>query len=142
MEQTFVMIKPDGVERGLIGEIIVRFQRKGFRIVDAKLMKVSKETAERHYFELKEKPFFGELVNFITSGPIFAMVLEGRNAVQNARLLIGATNPAVATAGTIRGDFATDLASNVIHGSDSDENAAREIDLFFQRQRDFAIYIS
>ncbi|MCR2802341.1 nucleoside-diphosphate kinase [Paenibacillus soyae] len=131
MDKTFVMVKPDGVERGLVGKIVARFEEKGFKIVDAKLTKLDRKLAEVHYEHLNTKPFFGELVDFITSGPVFAMVLEGKDAVQNARSLIGATNPTDASAGTIRGDYATDVASNIIHGSDSDENAAREISLYF-----------
>lgn len=134
MEQTFIMVKPDGVSRGLIGEIVLRFERKGFTLTDAKLMMVPKEKAEKHYSDLKEKPFFKELVDFISSGPVFAMVWEGRNAVKQSRVLIGATNPVDADVGTIRGDFATDVASNIIHGSDSIESAEREIQLFFGKQ--------
>lgn len=132
MSRTFVMIKPDGVKRNLIGEIVARFERKGFKIEAAKLMQVDRSLAERHYAEHKERPFFGDLVNFITSGPVFAMVLEGNDAVQNARSLIGKTNPTEAAPGTIRGDYATEVSSNIIHGSDSDESAAREIKLFFE----------
>ncbi|MFD1952823.1 nucleoside-diphosphate kinase [Paenibacillus thailandensis] len=132
MSRTFVMIKPDGVKRNLIGEIVARFERKGFKIEAAKLMQIDRSLAERHYAEHKERPFFGDLVNFITSGPVFAMVLEGNDAVQNARSLIGKTNPTEAAPGTIRGDYATEVSSNIIHGSDSDESAAREIKLFFE----------
>lgn len=131
MDKTFVMVKPDGVARGLVGKIVGRFEEKGFTIADAKLTSLDRQLAESHYEHLKTKPFFGELVDFITSGPVFAMVLEGRDAVQNARSIIGATNPSEASAGTIRGDYATDVASNIVHGSDSDENAAREISLYF-----------
>lgn len=134
MEQTFIMIKPDGVNRGLIGDIVLRFERKGFTLREAKLMVVSREKAEMHYSDLKEKPFFGELVDFISAGHVFAMVWEGKNVVKQSRALIGATNPADAVVGTIRGDFATDVASNIIHGSDSIESAEREINLFFGRQ--------
>ena len=132
MSRTFVMIKPDGVERNLIGEIVSRFERKGLKIEAAKLMQIDRTLAETHYGEHKERPFFGDLVDFITSGPVFAMVLEGHEAVQNARSLIGKTNPTEAAPGTIRGDFATEVGSNIIHGSDSDESAAREIKLFFE----------
>lgn len=132
MDRTFVMVKPDGVARGLIGRIVARFEEKGFKIIEAKLMHLSRETAEQHYEHLKAKSFFGELVDFITSGPVFAMVVEAKDAVQNARALIGATNPKEAAAGTIRGDFATDVASNIVHGSDSLENAEREIRMYFQ----------
>lgn len=138
MEQTFIMIKPDGVNRGLIGDIVLRFERKGFTLRDAKLMTVSREKAETHYSDLKEKPFFGELVDFISAGPVFAMVWEGKNVVKQSRSIIGATNPADAALGTIRGDFATDVASNIIHGSDSIESAEREINLFFGRQSSLA----
>jgi nucleoside-diphosphate kinase len=138
MEQTFIMIKPDGVNRGLIGDIVLRFERKGFTLRDAKLMVVSREKAETHYSDLKEKPFFGELVDFISAGPVFAMVWEGKNVVKQSRSIIGATNPADAALGTIRGDFATDVASNIIHGSDSIESAEREINLFFGRQSSLA----
>ncbi|HTG68531.1 MAG TPA: nucleoside-diphosphate kinase [Candidatus Udaeobacter sp.] len=138
MEQTFIMIKPDGVNRGLIGDIVLRFERKGFILRDAKLMVVSREKAETHYSDLKDKPFFGELVDFISAGHVFAMVWEGNNVVKQSRALIGATNPADAVIGTIRGDFATDVASNIIHGSDSIESAEREINLFFGRQSSLA----
>lgn len=132
MDRTFVMVKPDGYARGLVGRIVARFEEKGFKLADAKVMQLSREHAERHYEHLKAKPFFGELVDFIVSGPVFAMVWEGKDAIKNARALIGATNPSEALAGTIRGDFALDVASNIIHGSDSDESAEREIKLFFQ----------
>lgn len=132
MDRTFVMVKPDGVARGLVGRIVARFEEKGFTLVEAKLTKLDQALAEKHYEHLSSKPFFGELVDFITSGPVFAMVLEGKDAVQNARSLIGATNPTEATPGTIRGDYAIDVASNIVHGSDSNENAEREISLYFQ----------
>jgi len=125
------MIKPDGVERGLVGEIVARFERRGFRIAEARMMRVSRATAEEHYAQHKDKPFFGELVDYITSGPVFAMVLEAENAVQLARQLIGATNPLNAAPGTIRADYAQSVEANVIHGSDSDESAEREIRRFF-----------
>jgi len=131
MEKTFIMVKPDGVQRGLIGEIVSRFEKKGLKLVGAKLMQVSQELAETHYGEHKEKPFFGELVDFITSGPVFAMVWEGENAINIARTMIGATNPAEASPGSIRGDFGVTVGKNVIHGSDSKESAEREINLFF-----------
>ncbi|WP_270169238.1 nucleoside-diphosphate kinase [Paenibacillus sp. SYP-B4298] len=131
MDRTFVMVKPDGVKRGLIGEIVARFEQKGFQLKQAKVLHISQELAEQHYVEHREKPFFGELVDFITSGPVFAMVWEGKQAVKNARSIIGKTNPQEAAAGTIRGDFALDVESNIVHGSDSDESAAREIALFF-----------
>lgn len=131
MERTFVMIKPDGVARGLIGRIVTRFEEKGFVIAEAKLMQLSDEQAATHYAHLKEKPFFGELVEFITSGPVFAMILEGNKAIANARSLIGATNPVEATAGSIRGDYGMIVDSNIVHGSDSVENAEIEIERFF-----------
>jgi len=131
MERTFVMVKPDGVRRGLIGEITMRFEQKGFTLAAARLMTISRELAEKHYSQHLGKPFFEELAEFITSGPVFAMVLEGPNAIANARALIGATNPEKAAPGTIRGDYALDVARNMIHGSDSVESAEREIGLFF-----------
>lgn len=133
MEQTYLMVKPDGVQRGLVGEIVSRFEKKGFRLVGAKLMNVSREQAETHYGEHKERPFFGELVDFITSGPVFAMVWEGDNVIATARLMMGKTNPQEAAPGTIRGDFAAFLSKNVIHGSDSPESAKREINIFFSK---------
>lgn len=131
MERTFLMIKPDGVQRGLIGEIVSRFEKKGFKLANAKFMTVSRELAEKHYEELKDKPFFGELVDFITSGPVFAMIWEGNNVISVARAMMGKTNPADAAPGTIRADYAVSVGMNIIHGSDSPENAAREIDLWF-----------
>lgn len=131
MEKTFLMVKPDGVQRNLIGEIVRRFESKGFQLVGAKLMMVSQELAEKHYGEHKDKPFFGELVSFITSGPVFAMVWQGENIIAQARKMMGATNPAEAAPGTIRGDFGVQVSQNIIHGSDSPESAEREIALFF-----------
>lgn len=131
MERTFLMVKPDGVQRGLIGEIVSRFEKKGFQLVNAKLMTVSRELAQKHYDELKDKPFFGELVDFITSGPVFAMIWEGNNVISVARAMMGKTNPAEAAPGTIRADYAVSVGMNIIHGSDSPENAKREIDLWF-----------
>ncbi|QQE72757.1 nucleoside-diphosphate kinase [Brevibacillus composti] len=131
MEKTFLMVKPDGVQRNLIGEIVSRFEKKGFQLVGAKLMNVSRELAEQHYAEHKERPFFGELVDFITSGPVFAMVWQGNNVISTARSMMGKTNPADAASGTIRGDFATSVGMNIIHGSDSPESAEREIGLWF-----------
>jgi len=130
-KRTFVMIKPDGVERGLVGEIVSRFERRGFRIAEARMMRVSRETAEEHYAQHRDKPFFGELVDYITSGPVFAMVLEAEGAVRLARQIIGATNPLDAAPGTIRADYAQSVEANVIHGSDSDESAEIEIRRFF-----------
>jgi nucleoside-diphosphate kinase len=131
MEKTFIMVKPDGVQRGLIGEIIARFEKKGFQLVGAKLMTVSRELAEEHYAEHKERPFFGELVDFITSGPVFAMVWQGNNVIATARQMMGKTNPADALPGTIRGDFGVNVAMNIVHGSDSPTSAEREIALWF-----------
>lgn len=131
MERTYLMIKPDGVQRNLVGEVVSRFEKKGFQLVGAKLVTITKEMAETHYGEHKERPFFGELVGFITSGPVFAMVWEGENVISTARKMMGATNPADATSGTIRGDYAVKLSMNVIHGSDSPESAEREIGIFF-----------
>jgi len=131
MNKTFVMVKPDGVAKGVVGRIVTRFEDKGLTLVDAKLMTIPRALAEQHYSNLKEKPFFGEVIDYIISGPVFAMVWEGKDAVKNARSLIGATNPVDAAPGSIRGDYATDVASNIVHGSDSDENAEREIKLFF-----------
>ena len=130
--KTFFMIKPDGVRRNLIGEIISRVEAKGFVISKLKMMQIDKESAEEHYKEHSEKPFFNDLVSFITSGPVVAMQVEGENAVSQIRNLMGATNPADSTPGSIRGDLATELDKNVVHGSDSDESADRELKLFFQ----------
>jgi nucleoside-diphosphate kinase len=131
MDRTLILIKPDAFARGLSGEIIARFERKGLQIVALRHMTVDRELAERHYAEHSERPFFGELVEFITSGPIVAMVLEGRNAVKAARQTIGATDPLEAATGSIRGDLATEMGRNMVHGSDSPESAAREAGLFF-----------
>ena len=133
MERTFIAIKPDAVQRGLIGEIIKKFEKKGFKIIGLKILQLDRKTAEKHYEEHKEKPFFENLVNFITSGAIVAMVLEGVNAVETARKLIGATNPANAAPGTIRADLAHTMERNIVHGSDSTENAEREIAIFFSK---------
>ncbi len=132
MERTFVMIKPDAVQRGLIGEIISRLEKKGLKIVAMKMLNVSRDLAERHYAEHREKPFFQSLVDYITSAPVVAMVVEGKNAVKVVRTLVGATNPQEALPGTIRGDFGMDIGRNVIHASDSLESAEREISLFFK----------
>ncbi len=132
MERTFVMVKPDGVQRGLVGEIISRLERKGLKIVAIKMLKIPMEMAERHYEEHKNKPFFSSLISYITSGPVIAMVVEGKNAVKVVRKLVGATNPAEAEPGTIRGDFGLDLGRNVVHASDSIASAEREIRLFFR----------
>ncbi len=129
--KTFFMIKPDGVQRNLVGEIISRVEAKGFSITKIKMMNISKELAEQHYGEHKDKPFFSDLVSFIISGPVVAMQVEGENVVLQIRNLMGATNPSESTPGSIRGDLATELDKNVVHGSDSDESAERELSLFF-----------
>ncbi|XP_010258739.1 PREDICTED: nucleoside diphosphate kinase B [Nelumbo nucifera] len=131
MEQTFIMIKPDGVQRGLVGEIIGRFEKKGFSLKGLKLMTVERAFAEKHYADLSAKPFFNGLVEYIISGPVVAMVWEGKNVVVTGRKIIGATNPADSAPGTIRGDYAIDIGRNVIHGSDSVESARKEIALWF-----------
>lgn len=131
MEKTFLMVKPDGVKRGLIGEIISRFEHKGYTLNRLELLTPSMEVAQSHYAEHKEKPFFGELVDFLTSGPVVAMEWEGENIVAVSRLMIGKTNPLDAQPGTIRGDLASTMSQNVIHGSDSVESAERELSLWF-----------
>ncbi len=131
MERTFIAIKPDGVQRGLIGEIIQRFEKKGFNLVGMKAMKVSRELAETHYGEHREKPFFSGLVDFITSGPVIAMVWEGEGVIAASRKMIGATKPLESAPGTIRGDFGVTVGRNIIHGSDAPETAQREIGLWF-----------
>jgi len=131
MERTLILVKPDAFARGLTGEILARFERKGLKIIALKLVTTPRETAETHYAEHAEKPFFGELVDFITSAPLVALILEGTEAVKAARQLIGATNPLDATTGSIRGDFAIEIGTNMVHGSDSWESAAREIGVWF-----------
>ncbi|XP_050236517.1 nucleoside diphosphate kinase B [Mercurialis annua] len=131
MEQTFIMIKPDGVQRGLVGEIISRFEKKGFSLKGLQLKTVERSFAEKHYADLSAKPFFSGLVDYIISGPVVAMVWEGKSVVTTGRTIIGATNPAQSAPGTIRGDFAIDIGRNVIHGSDSTESARKEIALWF-----------
>src|SRR3954449_3720963 len=123
MERTLILVKPDAFERGLTGEILARFERKGLRIVAMKHMTVETDLAEQHYAEHRERPFFGELVEFITSGPLVALVLEGYEAIKAARQVIGATNPLEAAPGSIRGDFALEVGQNMVHGSDSNESA-------------------
>ncbi|PUA38545.1 nucleoside-diphosphate kinase [Paenibacillus elgii] len=132
MEKTFLMVKPDGVQRGLIGEIVSRFEQKGLQLVAAKLVQVSREQAERHYAEHVGKPFFDNLIKFITSGPVFAMVWQGDQVIALSRTMIGKTNSLEALPGTIRGDFAVHTNLNLIHGSDSPESAEREIANFFR----------
>jgi nucleoside-diphosphate kinase len=131
VSRTLILVKPDAFERGLTGELITRFERKGLRSVAMKQLTVDEDLANRHYAEHAEKPFFGELVSFITGGPLVAMVLEGNEAVAVARQVIGATNPLEAEPGSIRGDLATEVTFNLVHGSDSDESAEREIALWF-----------
>ena len=130
-ERTLVLIKPDAVERALAGEILGRFERRGLQMRAAKLLTVDRELAEQHYAEHREKPFFGELVEFITSAPTLALVLEGEGAIASVRSTMGATNPADSTPGSIRGDLALSMPDNLVHGSDSPESAAREIGLWF-----------
>ncbi|CAB4931285.1 unannotated protein [freshwater metagenome] len=131
MDRTLILVKPDAFARNLTGEIIARFERKGLKLVALKHMTADRALAEQHYAEHAERPFFGELVDFITSGPLVAMVLEGHEAVVAARQVIGATNPLEAATGSIRGDYAVEVGRNMVHGSDSNESAAREAALFF-----------
>ncbi len=131
IQRTLVLVKPDGVERGLVGEVISRFEKLGFRIVAMRMLKMDADLASCHYAEHQDKPFFGELVSFITSGPLVAMVLEGEEAVELVRKLMGETDPKKAAPGTIRGDYGTEITRNIVHGSDRLETAAREIALFF-----------
>jgi nucleoside-diphosphate kinase len=131
MDQTLILVKPDAFERGLTGEVVRRFERKGLRIVAMKHMTIDRPLAEEHYAEHRDKPFFGDLVEFITGGPLVAMVLEGYEAVASARQVIGATNPLEAAPGSIRGDFGLEVQTNLVHGSDSPESADRETALFF-----------
>jgi len=131
VERTLVLIKPDAVERALAGEILSRFERRGLTLRAAKLVQVDRELADRHYAEHREKPFFGELVEFITSAPTLALVLEGESAISVVRATMGATNPATAAPGTIRGDLALAMPDNLVHGSDSPESAQREVELWF-----------
>lgn len=148
MQKTFVMLKPDAVQRGLIGEIICRFEKKGLKPVALKMLQINRELAGRHYAEHKGKPFFEDLVDFITSGPVVAMVWEGKEAVQVVRTMLGNTDPQEAPCGTLRGDYALFTGNNIVHGSDSPESATREISLFFsveeimdyRRGMDFWVY--
>ncbi len=130
-ESTLILIKPDGVRRGLIGEVVRRIERKGLALTRMELRTLERAVAEEHYGEHRERPFFGELVEFITSAPLVAMVVTGPDAIKAMRQLAGATNPLEATAGSIRGEFATEIGENIIHGSDSPESAEREIGIFF-----------
>jgi nucleoside-diphosphate kinase len=131
MERTLILVKPDAFSRGLTGEIIARFERKGLTILALKHLRVERDLAERHYEEHRDKPFFSDLVEFITGGPLVAMVLEGYSAVTAARQVIGATNPLEAHAGSLRGEYGLDVQANLVHGSDSPESGTREIELFF-----------
>jgi len=140
-KRTFVLIKPDGVQRGLIGTIVSRFERRGLKLIGAKLLTIDSELAKKHYAEHVGKPFFNGLVEFICSGPSFAMVLEGKNAVSIVRRMMGPTNPSESPPGTIRGDFGIDLGRNVIHGSDTNPGSnEREINLFFD-ELEFSSYV-
>ena len=130
-DRTLVLVKPDGVARGLVGEVISRLEAKGLRLAAAELRTLTREVAETHYAEHRERPFFASLVEFITGGPLMALVVEGPRAVEAFRAMAGATDPVKAGPGTIRGDFALEVQNNIVHGSDSDESAAREIGLFF-----------
>lgn len=131
MDRTLILVKPDAFGRGLTGEVIARFENKGLRLVTLRHMTVDRDLAQRHYEEHRDKPFFSDLVEFITSGPLVAIILEGEEVVGAARQLMGATNPLEAAPGSIRGDFGLDVQANLVHGSDSPESAAREIELFF-----------
>jgi len=131
VQRTLVLVKPDGVRRGLAGEVISRLERKGLTLVAMELRTLDRATAEEHYGEHRERPFFGELVEFITGGPLVALVVEGPNAVAGTRRLMGVTNPVESTPGSIRGDYALEIGQNLVHGSDSEESAAREIGIFF-----------
>ncbi|MEX0593043.1 MAG: nucleoside-diphosphate kinase [Nitriliruptoraceae bacterium] len=130
-DKTLILVKPDGVARGLVGEVIARIERKGYRIEALELRTLERELAEQHYAEHVDRPFFAELVEFITSGPLVAMCVTGPDVVVGLRTIMGATNPIEATPGSIRGDFATVISENIAHGSDSDDSAARELELFF-----------
>ncbi len=132
MERTFVMVKPDGVQRGIVGQVMERFESKGLKLVAAKFMRIDEELASKHYGEHEGKPFYEALVKFITSGPVLAMVWEGENSITTVRTVVGKTNPADAGPGTIRGDFGMTTGRNIIHASDSPASAEREINLFFQ----------
>ena len=130
-ERTLVLVKPDGVRRGLVGEVIGRIERKGLSVVALQMRTLDRETAGKHYAEHTERPFFGELVEFITGGPLVAMVVEGPRAVESVRTLMGVTDPVKALPGTVRGDFALEIGQNIVHGSDSPESGVREAGIFF-----------
>jgi nucleoside-diphosphate kinase len=134
MERSLVLIKPDAIQRGLAGKIISRLEEKGLKIIAMKMLQMDKELAQRHYAVHKGKAFFDDLVDFITSSPIIAVVFQGKNAVEIIRQVMGETDPAKARSGTIRGDFGIDIGHNLVHGSDSPENASKEIELFFQNE--------
>ena len=148
MEQTLILVKPDGVQRGLVGEIVSRFERRGLKLRGMKFMEMSPDLASQHYAVHQGKPFYDDLISYITSGPIVAMVWEGKDSIDAARKTIGSTRPAEAQAGTIRGDYAMEVGRNLVHGSDSAENATREVNLFFDEdelvgwQRDTERWIS
>lgn len=131
MEKTLILVKPDGVQRGLVGEIIGRFERRGLKLAGLKFLQMSQELAENHYAVHKERPFYNSLVEYITSGPVVAMVWQGNDAIAAARATMGATNPVQSAPGTIRGDFGLEIGRNLVHGSDSPENAVKEVNLFF-----------
>lgn len=131
MERTLILVKPDGVQRGLMGEIVARFERRGLKLLGMKFIQMSQELANQHYAVHKERPFFNDLVSYITSGPVLAMVWEGKDAIAAARSTIGATKPVEATPGSIRGDFGMEIGRNLVHGSDSAENGVKEANLFF-----------
>jgi nucleoside-diphosphate kinase len=131
VETTLVLVKPDGIRRRLAGEVVARFERRGYELRGARLLKISRSLAQQHYAEHKGKPFFGDLVSFITSGPVLALAVRGEGAIAGVRTMMGATNPKDAAPGTIRGDFATELSENIVHGSDSAASAKRELKLFF-----------
>jgi nucleoside-diphosphate kinase len=130
-ERTLVLVKPDGVRRGLVGEVVTRLERKGLTLVAMELRTLARETAEEHYGEHRERPFFGELVEFITGGPLVALVVEGPRAVEAVRTLMGVTDPVKSAPGSLRGDYALEIGQNLVHGSDSPESAQREIGIFF-----------
>jgi nucleoside-diphosphate kinase len=132
-ERTFIMVKPDGVQRGIAGEIMSRFERRGYKLIACELLRPSKEHFEQHYCDLVSKPFFPDIMSFMTSGPVLGMVWQGKDAVKTGRRLLGETNPLASAPGTIRGDFAVDVGRNICHGSDSVENAEKEIALWFPR---------
>jgi nucleoside-diphosphate kinase len=131
MEKTLILVKPDGVQRGLMGEIIGRFEKRGLKLIGMKFIQMSQQLAEQHYAVHKERPFYNDLVEYITSGPVVAMAWEGKEAIAAARATIGATNPVAATPGTIRGDLGMEIGRNLVHGSDSPENGEKEVNLFF-----------